>query len=143
MHLIFPSLSRGGSGWGWVRLIRGTRSSPHLPKLLRPQGRDCRPRLRPLPQPVQGSGSRRGRTPDAEGYPCRSGQAGSGDSDGDGRVDSNARFGSAQYKFDRRTVIARIFYRLECVFAIVSQGNPDPERKFCHGPLGSGTTGHN
>ena len=44
---------------------------PHRPELLRPQGRHRRPGLRPLPQPLQGGGPRRGRPPPAEGDPRR------------------------------------------------------------------------
>src|SRR5690606_9704352 len=55
------------------------RSPAHSTELLRPQGRHRRAGLRPLAQPLQGSGARGGRTSPAEGDPRRAGEAGGGD----------------------------------------------------------------
>jgi hypothetical protein len=63
---------------------RAERRTPaHRAELLRAQGRHRRAGLRPLAQPLQGSGARGGRAPRAEGDPRRPGEAGGGDPAGD------------------------------------------------------------
>ena len=62
---------------------RRARAPAHRAELLRAQGRHRRPGLRPLAQPLQGSGARGGRAPPAEGDPRRAGEAGGGDPAGD------------------------------------------------------------
>ena len=62
---------------------RRARAPAHRAELLRAEGRHRRAGLRPLAQPLQGSGARGGRAPRAEGDPRRPGEAGGGDPAGD------------------------------------------------------------
>ena len=62
---------------------RRARTPAHRAELLRAQGRHRRAGLRPLAQPLQGSGARGGRAPRAEGDPRRPREAGGGDPAGD------------------------------------------------------------
>ena len=62
---------------------RRARTPAHRAELLRAEGRHRRAGLRPLAQPLQGSGARGGRAPRAEGDPRRPREAGGGDPAGD------------------------------------------------------------
>ncbi len=62
---------------------RRARAPAHRAELLRAEGRHRRAGLRPLAQPLQGSGARGGRAPRAEGDPRRAREAGGGDPAGD------------------------------------------------------------
>ncbi len=65
-------------------------------ELLRAEGRHRRAGLRPLAQPLQGSGARGGRAPIAEGDPGGAGEAGGGDSAGDEGAGGDAPVSSTQ-----------------------------------------------
>ena len=80
--------------WAAARRRR-TRAPAHRAELLRAQGRHRRPGLRPLAQPLQGSGARGGRAPPAEGDPRRPREAGGGDPAGDEGAGGDAEVSAA------------------------------------------------
>ena len=74
---------------------RRARAPAHRAELLRAQGRHRRAGLRPLAQPLQGSGARGGRAPRAEGDPRRPREAGGGDPAGDEGAGGDAEMSSS------------------------------------------------
>ncbi len=83
---------------------RRARTPAHRAELLRAQGRHRRAGLRPLAQPLQGSGARGGRAPRAEGDPRRAGEAGGGDPAGDEGVGGDAEMsGCADHRRSARS----------------------------------------
>ena len=75
----------------WTRARRRRAGAPaHGAELLRAEGRHRRAGLRPVPQPLQGSGARGDRAPRAEGDPRRPGEARGGDPAGDEGVGGDA-----------------------------------------------------
>jgi len=72
------------------RAAARTRTPPHRPELLRPQGRHRRPGLRPVPEPLPRGRPRRSRTPDAVCHHRRVADAGGRDRQRAGRVEGDA-----------------------------------------------------
>ncbi len=88
-----PTCARSLGAAGWQR---EERAPAHRAELLRAQGRHRRAGLRPLAQPLQGSGARGGRAPRAEGDPRRPCEAGRGDPAGDEGAGGDAGMSEGQ-----------------------------------------------